>query len=57
MKKQEFKAGNTVKIGFMTLTVIGMADSREHYRPNAWILEYKGTKYQFTPYYGLEKCK
>jgi len=49
-------SGNQVKIGFMTLTVVGMADHREYYRPNAWILESaKGVRYQFTPYYGLER--
>lgn len=54
--KQEFKTGNIVKIGFMTLTVIGMADHKEYYRPHAWLLiSSKGVKYQFTPYYGLER--
>ena len=54
--KQVFKIGNTVKIGFMTLTVIGLADYREEFRAGAYILESsKGVKYQFTPYYGLER--
>ena len=55
-KTQDFSIGKTVKVGFMTLVVIGLADHREYYRPGAYILESaKGARYQFTPYYGLEK--
>lgn len=55
-KKNEFKEGNTVKIGFMTLTVLFQSNDKDYYRPRAWILESsKGVRYQFTPYYGLER--
>lgn len=54
--KNEFKEGNTVKIGFMTLTVLYQSKANEYYRPRAWISESsKGIIYQFTPYYGLER--
>ena len=56
MSKNEFKAGNKVKIGFMVLTVIEQSKESAYYRPKAWILESaKGVRYQFTPYYGLER--
>lgn len=56
MSKNEFKAGNKVKIGFMVLTVIEQSKDSVYYRPKAWILESsKGVRYQFTPYYGLER--
>ena len=54
--KNVFKTGNTVKIGFMTLTVISSSNSSYYYRSNGWILESaKGVRYLFTPYYGLER--
>jgi len=54
--KQKFIIGENVKIGFMTLKVLRQATERElKFRPFAWILEYKGKEYQFTPYYGLER--
>lgn len=54
--KNEFKEGNTVKIGFMTLTVLFQSKDKDYYRARAWILESaKGIRYQFTPYYGLER--
>lgn len=57
-QKQSFEPGATVKIGFMTFKVIGKAENKEYYRPNAYILEStKGVRYQFTPYYGLEKLE
>lgn len=56
--KNDFKPGNTVKIGFMTLTVLYQSSDSAYYRPRAWILESaKGVKYQFTPYYGLERLE
>lgn len=56
MNKNEFKTGNKVKIGFMVLTVIEQSKESTYYRPKAWILESsKGVRYQFTPYYGLER--
>ncbi len=56
MSKNEFKTGNTVKIGFMSLIVIGQSSESVYYRPKAWVLESsKGVRYQFTPYYGLER--
>lgn len=58
MSKNEFKAGNKVKIGFMVLTVIEQSKDSVYYRPKAWILESsKGVRYQFTPYYGLERLQ
>lgn len=54
--KNEFKEGNLVKIGFMTLKVLYRSEEKAYYRPNAWVLESsKGVLYQFTPYYGLER--
>jgi hypothetical protein len=56
MKTQKFIIGENVKIGFMTFKVVRQATEREcKYRPFAWILDYKGKEYQFTPYYGIEK--
>lgn len=48
---QEFISGNSVKIGFMTLTVV-----RQSTRSNEWLLvSSKGVHYSFTPYNGLFK--
>lgn len=49
--KQEFKTGNKVKIGFMTLEVIRWDNPTQQ-----WILKSnKNVMYGFTPYNGIKK--
>lgn len=54
--KNEFKIGNTVRIGFLSLKVIDLCEYREYGQAFGYILESaKGQKYEFTPYWGLRK--
>ena len=52
--KPEESKGFTVKVGFMTLTVVGYEETPGDYLPNKWHLESKGKLYDFTPYNGLQ---
>lgn len=53
--KAEESKGAMVKIGFLTLRVVGYEETPGDYLPNKWHLEGKnGKQYEFTPYNGLE---
>lgn len=53
--KQSWTKGQSVKVGFMTLEVVGDISS-SHYMPDAYLLKSsKGVFYSFTPYNGLSK--
>ncbi len=53
---QTWEIGATVKIGFMTLKIVGFTPTPGDYRPDQYHLENtKGQRYTFTPHYGLEK--
>jgi hypothetical protein len=54
--KQNWEVGQTVKVGFMTLTVKSIELTPGDYRPDVYHLESsKGVKYSFTPHFGLER--
>ena len=54
--EQKWEIGQTVKVGFMVLTVIGFEPTPGDYRPDIYHLQSsKGIKYTFTPHFGLER--
>ena len=53
--KQDWTAGQTVKVGFMSLTVVRAIPTPGDYKPDAYILESKGRYYRFVPHNGLER--
>lgn len=55
--RQNWQIGSTVKVGFLTLRVIGAKETPGDYRPDIYLLEnLKGTaRYEFTPHCGLQK--
>lgn len=56
-KTTEWKTGDIVKIGFLTLTVTGLKFNNKHWgQPNGFELESsKGVKYEFIPHQGLHR--
>lgn len=53
--RQEWAIGNTVRVGFLTLTIIGFEPATGDGLPGAWLLNsHTGSSYRFTPYNGLE---
>ena len=55
--KQDWSAGSTVKVGFLSLTVIAKVPTPGDFKPDAYVLASasKGTFYEFTPHFGLNK--
>lgn len=54
--KQKWNIGSTVKVGFMTLTVLAAVATPGDYKPDAYILQSSNkTFYQFVPHNGLVK--
>lgn len=54
--KQNWNIGQTVKVGFMTLTVLAAVATPGDYKPDAYILQSSnGTFYQFVPHNGIAK--
>ena len=54
--KQDWSVGSTVKVGFLTLTVVALIPTPGDWLPDKYLLESsKGVKYHFTPHNGLEK--
>ena len=53
--KQNWSVGAVVRVGFLTLRVIGFVPTPGNYSPDEWALEsMKGDKfYTFTPHRGL----
>lgn len=59
MSKQNWSVGETVKVGFMSLTVCAKVATPGDYLPDAYALTNKGaTKfYRFVPHNGLHACE
>lgn len=57
--KQSWQIGHTVRVGFLTLRVIGVQPTPGDYRPDAYLLEsFDGLKqYRFVPHNGLERVQ
>lgn len=54
--KQNWEIGQTVKVGFMTLTVREVQLTPGDYMPDAYILQSaKGVDYRFVPHNGLTR--
>jgi hypothetical protein len=54
---QKWEAGQIVKVGFMTLTVVSLEPTPGDYRPDIYhLISAKGAKYTFTPHFGLERA-
>ena len=54
--KQQWHIGRIVKVGFLTLKVVDAKKNPDKYLPDIYVLESaKGTRYEFTPYNGLQK--
>lgn len=54
--KQDWSVGKTVKVGFLTLTVVSIELTPGDGKPDAYHLQdSKGRRYVFTPHNGLER--
>ena len=53
--KQQWIAGQTVKVGFMSLRVVSSRATPGDYLPDAYLLESKGKFYEFVPHNGLTR--
>lgn len=54
--EQKWEVGQTVKVGFMQLTVLEAIPTPGDYRPDQYrLVSAKGVKYVFTPHFGLER--
>ena len=53
--KQNWTVGNTVKVGFLTLTVVAAIATPGDFKPDAYILTSPKQLYKFVPHNGLEK--
>lgn len=53
--KQNWTIGQTVKVGFMTLTVMAAVATPGDWKPDAYILQCGYTLYSFVPHNGLTK--
>ena len=55
--KQVWEVGQTVKVGFMTLQVIGKVATPGDWMPDAYALKAaNGNFYRFVPHNGLSRC-
>ena len=52
---QNWTVGNTVKVGFLPLTVVAAVATPGDYLPDAYILASSKAFYRFVPHNGLEK--
>ena len=56
--KQSWEVGEMVKVGFLTLQVLGKVPTPGDYMPDAYVLgSAKGGIYRFVPHRGLTKCR
>lgn len=54
--KQDWSVGSTVKVGFLSLTVLSKVPTPGDHWPDAYILtSAKGQTYSFVPHRGLNK--
>ena len=56
-ERQTWEVGQTVKVGFLTLTITEKVPTLGDYRPDQYRLvdPRNGRRYTFTPHYGLER--
>lgn len=54
--RQDWSIGQTVRVGFLTLTVVGVRLTPGDGRPDVYELEGpRGARYEFTPHFGLAR--
>jgi hypothetical protein len=53
--KQQWEVGQSVKVGFLTLTVMEKVPTPGDYLPDAYILARNGVYYNFVPHNGLTR--
>ena len=54
--KQDWTEGSTVKVGFMTMTVVRKVATPGDFRPDVFhLIATNGKQYTFQPHYGLEQ--
>ena len=53
--KQKWEVGETVKVGFLSLTVLAKIPTPGDYMPDAYALGNGGKFYRFVPHNGLER--
>ena len=53
--KQNWAVGATVKVGFLSLTVIAVVATPGDFKPDAYVLSSKTAFYEFVPHNGLNK--
>ncbi len=53
--KQNWSIGATVKVGFLTLVIVGKRPTPGDYRPDVWLMQSAdgSRRYEFTPHLGL----
>ncbi len=55
--KQNWEVGQTVKVGFLSLTVVAKIPTPGDYMPDAYALKnVKGDFYRFVPHNGIARC-
>lgn len=56
-KNQDWRVGNTVRVGFLSLRVMAVEPTPGDYKPDAYRLASQdGTRlYRFVPHFGLER--
>lgn len=53
--KQAWTVGSTVKVGFMSLTVLAIVATPGDFKPDAYVLTSKDAFYSFVPHNGLNR--
>lgn len=54
--KQHWEVGQQVKVGFMSLQIVGKVPTPGDYMPDAYALQSNGRYYRFVPHNGLSRC-
>lgn len=55
--KQDWAVGKTVKVGFLSLTVVAVVATPGDFKPDAYVLASKTAFYEFVPHNGLNKIE
>jgi hypothetical protein len=55
--KQNWTVGATVKVGFLSLTVVAVVATPGDFKPDAYVLSSKTAFYEFVPHNGLNKIE
>lgn len=53
--RQTWTAGSTVKVGWLSLTVVAAKQTPGDYKPDAYLLQRGAVYYEFVPHNGLTR--